>query len=210
MDIHTEDTWLGWIDQLAEDNYAVIDDFLPEGLYSKLKGFFQAKLDQEEFDPAGIGSLFNNHLVTSIRGDYTYWIDKQRDEAISEVFTLVEEMVSKLNRYCYLSLSGYEFHFAHYPKGSFYKRHLDQFKDRNNRMISVIIYFNDHWQPGDGGELKIYKDDDNEILISPLARRCVLMRSDCVEHEVMTTEVSRFSLTGWLLYQPSSVGYLIT
>lgn len=210
VEFYSDEQWLSWVDQLAEKNYVTIDDFVPVDLYDDLKRFFQARLEQEEFDQAGIGSVFNNQLVTSIRGDYTYWIDKNRDTEIAPVFTLVEELVSKINRYCFLSLSGYEFHFAHYPPGSFYRRHLDQFKDRSNRMISVIIYLNDHWKPGNGGELKLFGEDESETLIQPLARRCVLLRSDSVEHEVMKTEVSRFSLTGWLLYQPSSVGYLLT
>lgn len=207
---YSDEKWISWVDQLSEDNFLVIDDFVPEGLYARLKDFFLEKLQDDQFAQAGVGSIFNNQLVTSIRRDYTYWIDKQRDEALAPFFSLVEEMLSNLNRYCYLSLSGYEFHFAHYPKGSFYKRHLDQFKGRNNRMISVIIYFNDNWQKGNGGELKLFREDGSEVLIEPVAKRCVLLRSDCVEHEVMETQVSRFSLTGWLLYQPSSVGYLLT
>ena len=206
----TDEMWVSWIDRLAEDNYLVVDDFLPERLYDNLKQFFQARLRDEEFTRAGIGSAFNKQLATTIRGDYTYWIDKQRDVALADFFSLLEEMIAKLNRYCYLSLSGYEFHFAHYPKGSFYKRHLDRFKDNNNRMISVIIYLNEHWQEGDGGELKVYTGDEQEVSIAPLARRCVFLRSDQMEHEVLETSVSRFSLTGWLLYQPSSVGYFLS
>jgi SM-20-related protein len=112
-----------------------------------------------------------------------------------------------MNRYCYLSLSDYEFHLAHYPTGTFYKRHLDQFVGRNNRMISVVIYLNEHWKVGDGGELQIYLES-GDVTVQPKARRCVLFKSADVEHEVLTTNVGRDSLTGWLLYKPAGLGLL--
>ena len=205
---YTDEKWLNWVDLLSEHDYVVIDDFLPADLYQQVSHFFMKKLEVDEFERAGLGSIFNNVQDTKIRGDYTYWLDKARDIELHKVFTLVEEAVSAFNRFCYLSLSGYEFHLAHYPKGAFYKRHVDQFKDRNNRMISVVMYFNEDWKEGDGGELKIFKQDE-EILVAPIAGRCVMFKSADVPHEVTKTNISRYSLTGWLLYQPSGVGYLL-
>jgi SM-20-related protein len=75
-------------------------------------------------------------------------------------------------------------------------------------MITLILYLNDNWQPGDGGELKIYKENE-EILVEPIGGRCIIFKSAALEHEVLLTNKSRLSLTGWLLYQPSSVGYLL-
>ena len=76
-------------------------------------------------------------------------------------------------------------------------------------MISIIIYFNENWKKGDGGELRIYKE--NETLdIEPLSNRLVMFKSGELEHEVLKTNTSRKSITGWLLYKPSSVGYLLT
>lgn len=205
---HTDEKWLNWVDALSENDYVIIDDFLPVDIYRKVKDFFLKKLEEDEFERAGLGSVFNNQLDTSIRGDFTYWLDKQHDTTMSPVFELIEETLATFNRYCFLSLSGYEFHLAYYPKGTFYKRHVDQFKDRSNRMISVVMYFNDGWKQGDGGELKIFRQD-GEILVEPIAGRCVMFKSADVPHEVTETQVGRYSLTGWLLYQPSGVGYLL-
>jgi len=203
---YSDERWLDWVDALSENDFVIIDDFLPIDLYQKLKAFFVEKLGEDEFHRAGLGS--SKHLLdTSIRGDFTYWIDVMRDSELSEIFQLIEETISIFNKYCYLSLSGYEFHLAHYPAGTFYKKHLDQFKDRNNRMISMIIYLNENWKKGDGGELKIFRHD-KEILVDPISRRCAIFKSADVPHEVMATNVGRFSLTGWLLYQPSGIGYL--
>lgn len=208
MRYHNEEKWLNWVDALSENDYVVIDNFLSADLYQQIRTFFLQRLEEDEFHRAGLGSVFNNQLNTSIRGDFTYWIDKQRDIELAPIFGLVEETIAVFNRYCYLSLSGYEFHLAHYPAGTFYKKHVDQFKDRSNRMISVVIYLNEGWKKGDGGELKIYKNGD-EILVDPTSARCVMFKSADVPHEVMKTRVGRYSLTGWLLYQPSGVGYLL-
>lgn len=208
MNIYSEEKWIDWVDQLSQNDYVIIDDFLSPQLYWQVRSFFLQKLEEDEFQRAGLGSVFNNVLDTKIRGDFTYWLDKGRDEELSEAFDLIEEVKSTLNRYCFLSLSGYEFHLAHYPEGTFYKRHVDRFQDRSNRMISVIIYLNEGWQKGDGGELKIFKYD-TEIIVDPIAGRCVMFKSADVPHEVMQTNVGRYSLTGWLLYQPSGVGYLL-
>jgi SM-20-related protein len=75
-------------------------------------------------------------------------------------------------------------------------------------MITMIVYLNENWQKEDGGELKIYKND-TEILIEPLANRCILFKSALLEHEVLPTNAGRNSLTGWFLYQLSSVGYIL-
>lgn len=206
MSSHTEAQWIDWIDQLAEKDYVVIDHFLSSEHYQNLKNFMLRVHEADKFNQAGIGALFFNQRLTSVRSDFTYWIDRNRDTELSFYFNLVDEMISYLNRYCFLSLSGFEFHFAHYPEGSFYKKHVDQFKDRSNRMITLVYYFNDDWQEGNGGELKIYHND--EIIIQPLANRCVLFRTEGMEHEVLLSKSDRYSLTGWLLYQPPGLGYI--
>jgi SM-20-related protein len=126
---------------------------------------------------------------------------------LKEFFDLKSELIEKLRRICFISLSGSEFHIAKYPEGSHYDRHLDQFNERSNRQITVLIYLNENWKEGDGGELVIYKGEQ-EIIVEPIARRLLLFKSDVIEHEVLTTNVPRYSLTGWLLRQPQSVGYL--
>lgn len=210
MNWHSEEKWVDWIDRLSADDFLIMKDFLPATLLEDIRNFLQQKLQEGDFSPAGLGSLFNKQIVTSIRGDHTFWLDKARDEKMADFFSIVEEMAAMLNRYCFLSLSGYEFHFAYYPPGTFYKRHLDQFKDRNNRMISVIFYLNEQWKSGDGGELKVFSGQHGEVLVEPRGGTCAVFRSDTVEHEVMKTNTDRFSLTGWLLYQPSNLGYLLT
>ena len=206
----SEDQWIDWVDKLAQDDYIVIDDFIPESLYHDIRAFLQRQRDNAEFSKAGIGALNEYQIKTSVRGDFVYWLDRQRDQELAPFFELAQELIAMLNRYCFLSLSGSEFHLAYYPPGTYYQRHLDQFRERNNRLISAVLYLNEAWKPGDGGELKIFRPDGEEVLCEPLARRCILFKSDVVEHEVLLTHTDRYSLTGWLLYQPASLGHLLS
>ncbi|MBO3700562.1 2OG-Fe(II) oxygenase [Fabibacter sp. E12] len=187
----------------------MIDDAISEQLFTSLRKFFLDKLDQEDFNLAGIGPLTNNQIVPTIRKDHIHWISRGEADCIDQVLSVFDQIISILNRYCFLSIKDSEFHLAHYPSGAYYQRHIDQFKDRGNRLISVILYLNEDWQPGNGGELKIYGEGDPHV-ISPIGKRLVLFKSDKVAHEVLTTQVSRYSLTGWLLNKPKGVGYLLS
>jgi SM-20-related protein len=109
----------------------------------------------------------------------------------------------------FLSISDYEFHFALYPPQTRYEKHIDQFHGKKNRVLSMLIYLNEDWKPGDGGELKIYGLGANTTLIEPIAKRMVIFKSDTVEHEVLLTQTSRKSITGWLLHQPATIGKFI-
>jgi SM-20-related protein len=210
VDFESEEQWIQRMDQLADDNYLVIDDFLAESEMNALCDFFKEKQDEDVLNKAGIGTLNQYTIDKSIRGDYIKWLDESEDPRVDLYFDRVKSLIKILNRYCYLSLSGVEIHLAHYPKGTFYKRHFDQFEKRNNRMISVILYLNREWQQGDGGELVAYLPEGEEKVIAPIANRLVLMRSNIVEHEVLMTQADRRSVTGWLLYQPLGLSFLAT
>jgi SM-20-related protein len=204
---HALEKWLIWVDELSDKNYVVIDNFLTGSLYKTIRSFFLNHLHQ--FDQAGIGSLDQNQVIKGVRGDRTYWLDSQRDVTLKDFWKLVNEMIGILNRYCFLSLSGFEFHLAHYPPETFYQMHLDQFKERNNRLISVVIYLNEGWYQGDGGELCLVDRHEKKVIVEPIAMRCVLFKSADVHHEVLIANKSRYSLTGWLLYHPAAVGQLL-
>lgn len=204
---YTDEQWIQWMDELALNDYVIVDDFISDDLFTTIRDFFHEKEQNDQLKKAGIGSSGEFQVNTSIRGDFIYWLDRLRDEKLEPFFGLMDELIQSLKRFCFLSLSGSEFHIAKYPKGSHYNRHLDQFNERSNRQITVLIYLNEHWKKGDGGELKIYKNDE-EILVEPTAKRLLLFKSDIIEHEVLTTNVPRYSLTGWLLHQPATVGYL--
>ena len=202
---HSDEQWSKWFYTLAKNDFVLIDDFFPVTLLSVVWDLFQKQ--ETLFRPAKVGQASAEQRVTEIRSDMTYWLDRQHDVEINEFFLLVEDIMERLKFELFLSLQGFEFHFALYPPGGFYKPHLDQFDARSNRMISVIIYLNENWQPGDGGELRIHKDS-GFIDVQPLLNRAIIFRSDCVLHEVLPASKPRRSLTGWLLKRPSGVGVL--
>ena len=208
MNAFTEECWVDWIDQLSAEDYVVIDDFITPSLFKELRAYFKDSLHQDVFDKAGIGTQQFHTINKSIRGDHVFWLDKNRDEQqIPGFYSIIDELKNMLNRYCFLGISDYEFHMAYYPEGTFYKRHLDQFKERSNRLITLILYLNENWQEGDGGELVIYKDEKAEN-IPPIGNRLVIFKSDVLEHEVLMTNKGRYSITGWFLKQPVGLGFL--
>lgn len=206
-EIRYDEVWSEWMDELAENDFVVVDDFISDELFRLIMQFFRKMENEDKLQKAGIGSSGEFRITSAIRGDFIYWLDRSKDTELAPFFSLMDELNQNLKQYCYLSLSDSEFHIAKYPAGSHYKKHIDQFQERSNRQITVLIYLNEKWKPGDGGELKIYRNGGN-FLFEPIAKRLLLFKSECVEHEVLTTHVPRYSLTGWLLRQPSSVGYL--
>lgn len=107
----------------------------------------------------------------------------------------------ELNRSLYLGLVDFEGHFAVYPKGGFYKAHLDRHRETSDRIVSVILYLNADWKPGDGGELKLWITPGNKegdfIIIEPRMGTLVCFLSEDFWHEVLPAEKTRASITGW-------------
>ena len=186
------------ITSFLENRVGLINNLLDDDLANSLKENLLLLLVDKQLKAAGIGH--NSNLLTNkiIRSDIIYWLDrKHNDVHENSFFDLMDEFVVYLNRTCYTGITGYEFHYAYYEKGSSYKRHLDQFKDTQNRAFSMIMYLNTEWCPADGGELCIYHKDDIQT-ISPNNGKCVFFKSSELEHEVLLSHKPRMSITGWL------------
>jgi SM-20-related protein len=203
--------WNYHFDQLANKDYTVVDNFLPKEVYQNILSQFIDAIEDDLLQQAGIGALSQYQIIENIRNDEIMWLDRNNcNPEIKTFFNFIDAFIPMVNRELYTSIKDSEFHLAHYQKGGFYKKHLDQFKDRNNRILSVIVYMNDQWKKGDGGELKIYTNDSQSEfeLVEPIGNRLAIFRSDTVWHEVLPANKSRKSLTGWLLRQPPGLGFL--
>jgi SM-20-related protein len=186
------------IDSFIEHKVGLAEDFLSVSLAANLKANLLALYANHQLRPAGIGN--NAALVKDklIRNDKIYWLDRQHDNAAEQLFfELMDRFVSYLNRTCYTGITGYEFHYALYEKGSFYKKHLDQFQNNKSRAYSIILYLNADWQEKDGGELVLYHENHLQT-IAPVNGKCVFFKSSELEHEVLITHQPRLSITGWL------------
>lgn len=147
---------------------------------------------------AGVGNLDKVTYDGAIRSDSIYWLDKKHNNAFeNEFFVQIETFIAYLNSSCYAGITGYEFHYSLYEKGDFYLKHLDQFKNNPSRKYSMISYLNANWEESDGGELLIHQLNNNQK-ISPTQGKTVFFKSDELVHEVLVTQNTRMSITGWL------------
>jgi len=187
------------ITDLLKQQYSVVDGFFSNEQVENLRSSLLQKQKVEEFKKAAIGNQFNALIVKTTRGDFISWIDEgkaNREE--SSFFTSIENFTNYLNRTCFLGICEREFHYALYPEGTYYKRHLDTFQNDDSRKLSIVCYLNEEdWLPEFGGELVIYKED-REISVYPLKGRMVIFESQMLEHEVKPVKRERLSITGWL------------
>lgn len=196
-------------DSLADEGWFVASEIIDETLIAKLLAVAHFQRANAAFKAAGIGTGSGYQQDRSIRGDSIFWIS--RHPQVESLIRWVEQMNhlrEGLNRELFLGLKDIEMHLAIYPPGTFYQRHLDQFNERSNRILSVILYLTPDWQPGMGGELIIYRKDKEPVIVEPRAGTFVCFLSDMIEHEVLTTHIERYSITGWMLRKPIGLGFL--
>ena len=186
------------IDSFIDNKVGIAENFLSEALASHLKDNLKKLYSEKQLLNAGTGNetvIVQDKLV---RGDKIYWLDrKHNDPYENDFFDLMDQFVIHLNSSCYTGITGYEFHYTLYEKGSFYKKHLDQFRNNGSRQYSMIMYLNADWEEKDGGELCIHHGDNLQN-ITPTNGKSVFFKSSELEHEVLLTNKSRMSITGWL------------
>lgn len=191
------------IQDIGRKKFSIIDDFFSSEIVSHLRQSLLNKHEDNRFKKAAIGNRVNELIVKSIRGDHILWIDEMTaNTAESLFFNQINDLVSYLNKTCFMGILQKEFHYALYPKGTFYKRHIDTFQNDDRRKLSFVCYLNtEDWKPENGGELVLYlgeKGMEAEKIIYPFPGRIVIFESQIIEHEVKPVEIERFSITGWL------------
>ncbi len=171
---------------------------IPDDLIVAMQGELNELIEEDRLHRAGVGRHSNFQIVADIRRDRIFWLSGARP-AQQRFLSAMEDLRLALNRELYLGLFEFEGHFAHYPPGGFYRRHLDSFQGAANRVVSTVTYLNPEWQPGDGGELVIYAEDSDRIqaTIEPRAGTQVLFLSEQIPHEVLTAQTDRASIAGW-------------
>ena len=187
------------IQRILDNNYATLPGFFEDSLIGGLRNNLRQRHEEGRMHPAGVGKHFTFQKNLKVRGDVISWIDETNpDEYEREFLHIIESFYRYLNRTCYTGINGFEFHYALYEQGSFYKRHLDQFQQDRGRRFSVVTYLNENWTPDDGGQLVLYVDGA-ETTIFPEGGRVVFFKADEIEHEVKPAGIDRMSIAGWLL-----------
>lgn len=186
------------IDSFIDNKVGITENFLSEALAANLKSNLLTLYQNKLMNSAGIGNAVLQDHNKLIRSDQIYWLDRKHNDAFeNDFFDLMDSFVLHLNSTCYTGITGYEFHYALYEEGSFYKKHIDQFQNNGSRQYSMIMYLNVGWVIADGGELCIHHHDHLQN-ISPISGKSIFFKSSELEHEVLLANKARMSITGWL------------
>ncbi len=183
---------------LADHGWWLGEAAVDSELVNALRADLLALRANDELERAGIGRDLDFQLAERVRGDRIHWLSRA-STVQTRLLEQMETLRLTLNENLFLGLFEFEAHYAHYPPGSFYRRHVDSFKGAANRIVSAVIYLNEDWQAGDGGELVLYAGSSNEILarIAPRAGSMVLFLSEELPHEVLPARRDRYSIAGW-------------
>ncbi|NQD38388.1 2OG-Fe(II) oxygenase [Permianibacter sp. IMCC34836] len=190
-------------EQLAVDDFLVIPEAIDSAAVTALRTELLAWREHGRLQPAAVGRGTARQLSSALRTDLTAWLTGET--AIQQQWLAVMAALQQaLNRRLLLGLSEYEAHYACYPPGSFYKRHLDSFRGSNSRRVSTVLYLNEAWQADDGGLLQLYNCEHCIRRVVPEPGTLVIFLSDAVPHEVTDAKRERYSIAGWLRQREST------
>lgn len=191
------------ISDIGKQQFSIIENFFSVEDVAALRQSIQEKYADDTFKKAAIGNRLNETIIKSIRGDIILWMDEAKADTTEILFfNKINDLVSYLNKTCFLGILHKEFHYAIYPENTYYKRHIDTFQNDDRRKLSFVCYLNeDGWLPENGGELVLYLNENGkeiEKVIYPFPGRVVIFESQIIEHEVRPVNRERLSITGWL------------
>jgi SM-20-related protein len=187
-------------DGLAVHGWMVVDDFFGLELTAALRRDCQMSSAQGDLREAAVGGGERRQIRAEVRGDEILWMQQPASSEPQRVCQdRFEQLRLTLNRTLQLGLFEFESHFARYPAGASYARHIDQLRDDSHRKLSCVLYLNESWQPEEGGELRLYLDGDGveSEYVLPEGGRLVVFLSGRFAHEVLPATRERISIAGW-------------
>ena len=185
-----------YFEELNNQSWTLIP--IDSTMASKLQKSAEFKYTSKLFKPAKVSHT--NDLSPEIRNDCSFWLDTKSDNLLAvdlKALANFELLTTALKNYFRISLTEIECHFSVYQAGGFYKKHQDTTAANNKRIFSFIIYLNNTWTPSDGGQLIGYENGQSIFKINPIIGQMILFKS-LLEHEVLMTKKTRYSLTGWI------------
>lgn len=193
-------------DRLATERWLVLPDWLEPALQAQLLTEARERAGRGELRPARVGRVEALRRAEDVRGDAIQWLDTSDPaDCVQTLLMRMDALRAVLNEQLFLGVVETELHFAQYPPGAGYQRHLDRFRSDDARVISTVMHLGDPWCRDHGGELRIFLDGpDGEIHvdIAPIPGQLVLFVSAEIEHEVLPTRRDRYSVTGWMRRRP--------
>jgi SM-20-related protein len=182
---------------LADPGWIVVPGFVPPALVAGLAARAWQRHAAGAFRAAAVGTGAGRQVRTDIRGDQIHWLDADACAAEQAVLRRFEGLRLALNRELQLGLFEYECHYALYPAGAVYARHVDQFAGCGRRIVSAVLYLNEQWTEACGGHLRLYLDGGGHADVLPAGGTLALFQSERFAHEVLPARRERLSLTGW-------------
>ncbi|MFC4892109.1 2OG-Fe(II) oxygenase [Pseudofrancisella aestuarii] len=184
------------ISEYLNNGYSIVENWLENDETDLLRKELATLNKEDKFRKSAVGNRLSETIEKSIRGDFIFWLDETK--YANAFFLKTNDFVNYLNKTCFAGIISKEFHYAIYPTGTFYKKHIDTFQNDDRRVISIVCYLNKNWTINNGGELKLYlKDGTKEI--SPTNGKIIIFDSKTIEHEVLPVlSGKRLSITGWL------------
>ena len=209
---------------------------LDADLVAALRAEAQALEEAGDTHLGRIGRAQNETRALSIRKTHIAWLDGA-SEAQQRFMEGADALRIAMNRRLFLGLFEFEAHFAVYPPGGFYARHMDAFtlptasagvftgrRAERARVVSMVAYLNADWSHADGGQLALWEsaplgaegrpdmsqlDDVPPVAeLEPDGGGLVLMLSEAIPHEVRLSHAIRYAIPGWFRVNTSVGGAL--
>lgn len=186
---------------LADDGWCVVSNLMDKLQTRALAAECLSMQDARLLQPARVGA---GRTASSLRGDSTQWFVSGAMSASQQLFTdRLDALRLALSRLLMLGLVDCESHYAVYPPGAGYARHLDCLRGNDARVVSAVFYLNDAWLEADGGALRLYLADGSPRDVYPHAGSLLLFLSAQFEHEVLPATRDRMSIAGWMRQRPA-------
>jgi len=182
---------------LSAAGISIRDQFLAPAQIRALAHCAHARQARGDFAAARVGTNARRQRRADIRGDFTCWLREPLYPAECILCEELEQLRLELNREAKLGLFELELHYAWYPPGAEYARHVDQPHGSAQRKVSLVLYLNMEWEPHAGGALRLFDADDRFHDIEPIAGRLVCFLTPGREHAVLPAQRDRWSISGW-------------
>jgi SM-20-related protein len=191
-----------FMNAMARHGWATLPGWVGDDDSDRLRQECENSCAKGDFKRAGVGRGETLEVREEIRRDQILWLQPGEGTVEQEIYLARLEILRlALNQRFFLGLFEFEGHFAIYPEGAFYKPHLDRHAGTDDRIVTVILYLNSHWQLGDGGELKLWTDAGEKSgafeLIQPRMGTVICFMVGDFWHEVLPAHKTRMSITGW-------------
>ncbi|MEO7207887.1 MAG: 2OG-Fe(II) oxygenase [Steroidobacteraceae bacterium] len=182
---------------LSASGISIRDRFASAAEVLELRECVRTHEAHGDFAPARVGRQGRELRRDAIRRDFTCWLSEPLLPPERLLLERMEALRVQLNRDAFLGLFELELHYARYPAGAAYSRHVDQPQGSTQRKLSLALYLNPAWQSADGGVLRIHNADDGYVDVEPIAGRLVCFLTPGREHEVLQARSERLSISGW-------------